>query len=156
MTIQKVSLAAESSPIGGFSEPETKPASARQQVIYLNVSVQRPLPLPNTISLGSLLEEFEADEGMAQHMSDARQELSTALYPDEPDTLSAVRLAAGLSQVQLAERISTSQSYIARVEGGRVDPGTDMVVRIAEALGIDAEQAFRAIRNQVAARGQQI
>lgn len=154
MTIRKAGSAAESSPIGSFSESEAKPASARQRVIYLDVSVQRPLPLPNTVSLNSLLEEFEADEAMAQHMSDARQELSTALYSDEPDTLSAVRLAVGLSQVQLAERVGTSQPYIARVEGGRVDPGTSMVVRIAEALGIDAEQAFRAIRNQIATRGQ--
>ena len=35
------------------------------------------------------------------------------------------RTAAGLSQSQLARRMKTSQSYIARIEGGTVRPSTD-------------------------------
>ena len=35
------------------------------------------------------------------------------------------RTAAGLSQSQLARRMKTSQSYIARIEGGQVRPSTD-------------------------------
>ena len=34
------------------------------------------------------------------------------------------RLRAGLTQTQLAERMKTTQSVIARLEGGRVHPST--------------------------------
>lgn len=45
------------------------------------------------------------------------------------------RTAAGLSQSQLARRMKTSQSYIARIEGGRVRPSTDALERFAQATG---------------------
>jgi len=41
------------------------------------------------------------------------------------------RTAAGLSQSQLARRMKTSQSYIARIEGGKVRPSTDALERFA-------------------------
>jgi ribosome-binding protein aMBF1 (putative translation factor) len=43
------------------------------------------------------------------------------------------RMAAGLSQSQLARRMKTSQSYIARVEGSKVRPSTDALERFARA-----------------------
>jgi transcriptional regulator with XRE-family HTH domain len=43
------------------------------------------------------------------------------------------RTAAGLSQAQLARRMKTSQSYIARLEGGKVRPSTDALERFAHA-----------------------
>jgi len=41
------------------------------------------------------------------------------------------RTAAGLSQAQLARRMTTSQSYIARIEGGKVRPSTDALERFS-------------------------
>jgi ribosome-binding protein aMBF1 (putative translation factor) len=41
--------------------------------------------------------------------------------------------AAGLSQSQLAKKMKTSQSYIARIEGGTVRPSTDALERFAQA-----------------------
>ena len=43
------------------------------------------------------------------------------------------RTAAGLSQAQLARIMRTSQSYIARIEGGKVRPSTDALERFAQA-----------------------
>jgi transcriptional regulator with XRE-family HTH domain len=43
------------------------------------------------------------------------------------------RTAAGLSQSQLAKRMKTSQSYVARIEGGKVRPSTDALERFAQA-----------------------
>jgi ribosome-binding protein aMBF1 (putative translation factor) len=43
------------------------------------------------------------------------------------------RTAAGLSQSQLARRMKTSQSYVARIEGGKVRPSTDALERFAQA-----------------------
>lgn len=48
-------------------------------------------------------------------------------------TLIEARTAAGLSQAQLARRMKTSQSYIARIEGGKVRPSADALERFAEA-----------------------
>jgi ribosome-binding protein aMBF1 (putative translation factor) len=45
------------------------------------------------------------------------------------------RTAAGLSQSQLARRMKTSQSYIARIEGGKVRPSTEALERFAQATG---------------------
>jgi transcriptional regulator with XRE-family HTH domain len=45
------------------------------------------------------------------------------------------RTDAGLSQAQLASRMKTSQSYIARIEGGKVRPSADALGRFAEATG---------------------
>jgi predicted transcriptional regulator len=43
------------------------------------------------------------------------------------------RLRAGLSQVELAERMGTSQSAIARLESGQTLPSTKTLLRFAEA-----------------------
>jgi len=45
------------------------------------------------------------------------------------------RTRAGLSQTQLARRMKTSQSYVARIEGGKVRPSADALERFAEATG---------------------
>ena len=49
--------------------------------------------------------------------------------------LIAARTRAGLSQSQLARRMKTSQSYVARIEGGKVRPSTDALERFAKATG---------------------
>jgi DNA-binding transcriptional regulator YiaG len=49
--------------------------------------------------------------------------------------LIAARARAGLSQAQLARRMKTSQSYVARIEGGQVRPSTRALERIASATG---------------------
>jgi transcriptional regulator with XRE-family HTH domain len=50
-------------------------------------------------------------------------------------TLIETRARAGLSQTQLARRMKTSQSYIARIESGKVRPSTDALERFAAATG---------------------
>jgi ribosome-binding protein aMBF1 (putative translation factor) len=52
---------------------------------------------------------------------------------DLAQVLIEARTAAGLSQAQLARRMKTSQSYIARIEGGKVRPSTDALERFAQA-----------------------
>jgi len=52
------------------------------------------------------------------------------------------RTAAGLSQAQLARRMKTSQSYIARIEGGKVRPSTDALERLAHATRTRLRIAF--------------
>lgn len=126
----------------------SSPASGESHVIYREFSAPVPLPLPGTIPIDSLIAENEADDEMARLMAQARQQLAANLYSDEPETFSALRLSAGLSQAQLAAKAQTSQPYIARVENGQVDPGTDVVARIADAMGVDDGIVFKGIRKQ--------
>jgi transcriptional regulator with XRE-family HTH domain len=49
--------------------------------------------------------------------------------------LIGARVKAGLSQAELAERMGTSQSAIARLESGRVRPSLTTLKRLAEATG---------------------
>lgn len=47
----------------------------------------------------------------------------------------AARLRAGLSQMQVAERMGTTQSVVARLEGGGHPPSMRTVQRFAQAVG---------------------
>ncbi len=49
--------------------------------------------------------------------------------------LIAARIKKGVTQKQLAQKIGTTQSSIARLEGGNVNPSLDFLERIAEVLG---------------------
>jgi len=49
--------------------------------------------------------------------------------------LTKARLRAGLSQAELAQRMGTSQSAIARMENGRSLPSMTTILRLAEATG---------------------
>ncbi len=46
------------------------------------------------------------------------------------------RAHAGLSQAELAERMGTSQSAIARLESGRIKPSTRTLEKLAAATGM--------------------
>ena len=52
------------------------------------------------------------------------------------------RVGAGLTQAQLAERMKTTQSVVARLEGGRVHPSTRTLERIAQATGTRLKISF--------------
>lgn len=51
------------------------------------------------------------------------------------EALIRARTHAKLSQAELAKRIGTTQSAIARLEGGRVSPSVSTLRRYAEATG---------------------
>jgi ribosome-binding protein aMBF1 (putative translation factor) len=50
-------------------------------------------------------------------------------------SLIEARVAAGLTQEQLAKRMQTTQSVIARLEGGKTRPSTHTLERLAAATG---------------------
>jgi predicted transcriptional regulator len=54
----------------------------------------------------------------------------------------ALREKKGLSQRQLAELVGTTQSAIARLEGGRISPSLPTLDRIAAALGAEVTVSF--------------
>lgn len=56
------------------------------------------------------------------------------------------RVQAGLTQEQLAHRMKTTQSVIARLEGGRTRPSTQTLERLAAATGTRLKIAFEPAR----------
>ena len=54
-----------------------------------------------------------------------------------------LREAHGLSQRELAERMHTTQSVIARLEAGGSKPSISTLVRVAEALGVSVDVRFK-------------
>lgn len=58
------------------------------------------------------------------------------------------RVQAGLTQDQLAKRMDTSQSVIARLESGRVRPSTQTLERLAAATGTRLRISFEPASTQ--------
>lgn len=55
------------------------------------------------------------------------------------------RMEAKLTQAELAERIGTTQSAIARLEGGKVSPSISTLRRYAEATGHQLQVGFSSL-----------
>jgi putative molybdopterin biosynthesis protein len=53
-----------------------------------------------------------------------------------------VRIAAGISQQALAERVGISRQALSALEAGRAIPGTDVALKVARALGCQVEALF--------------
>lgn len=131
----------------------SSPASRPRLVFIQEFDGARPLPISDSTSLDDLLGSLQGDLELQAAMHDARREMASTLYSDEPKSLSALRLRSGLSQAQLASLMQTSQPYIARIEAGVTDPGTEVISRIADALGVSETEAFLAVRHQRTTRG---
>lgn len=52
------------------------------------------------------------------------------------------RLALGLTQGELAERLGVSRQTIISIEGGRYDPSLPLALKLAVALGQSVESLF--------------
>lgn len=142
----KACFRAESSTTGTLLQTGSQPKSAGE-VLYFEAKVPVDKPLTGGKPLAALIRKLEAKPDMAIRLEKARRTLGEILEPGS-NSLRALRLAAGLSQVKLAERAGTTQSYIARIESGRLDPGTDMLERLATAVGVPAVKVFAAVRAQ--------
>ena len=57
------------------------------------------------------------------------------------------RVKAGLTQEELAERMHTTQSAIARLEGGRIMPTTRTLEKIAQATGSRLKISFEQMQH---------
>lgn len=85
-----------------------------------------------TKTLRELKDEMLASPDVRQAYEDLAPEYEIAR------AIVRARSAAGLSQAELAERMGTAQSYIARLESGRVLPSTKTLLKVAEATNTHA------------------
>jgi transcriptional regulator with XRE-family HTH domain len=58
-----------------------------------------------------------------------------------------LRLAAGLTQVEFAERCGFYQTYLSRVETGRANPSLNALEVLANGLGMSVFDLFEQVRN---------
>lgn len=66
--------------------------------------------------------------------------------------VAAIRIAAGFTQTSAAAAMGYAQSYLARIEGGYVDPGTSRVAKMAKIYGVPIEVMVTAIEKAQRAR----
>ena len=62
--------------------------------------------------------------------------------------LKKFRREAGLTQVQLSERVGVSPSFIGMLESGRKNPSLNMLFRLADAMGIRASAMLAAMEKE--------
>ena len=74
----------------------------------------------------------------------AEYEKTQPVY-DLMHALVSARVSSGLTQAQIAERMATTQSAVARLEGWTANPSVNTLRRFAEATGTRLRISFEAI-----------
>lgn len=64
------------------------------------------------------------------------------------ETMITARIAAGLTQEEIAKRMSSTQSAIARLEGGKVSPSLETLYKYARAVGVRPIISFERITEE--------
>ena len=124
-------------------------STAPGQVIYVEFPILvKPQILPGAIDIDDLVAEFEQSTESAEAIAKGRQWVAKSFYGNQPSSIALLRLQKGWSQAELAKRASTSQSYIARLELGNVDPQVSTVIKIAKALDVSIASVVEAISHK--------
>ena len=56
--------------------------------------------------------------------------------------LKELRKGKGLSQEELAEKVQTSANYLSHIERGTKNPTLDMLIKIADSMGVELPELF--------------
>lgn len=64
------------------------------------------------------------------------------------EAIAEARATAGLTQAEVAERMHTTQSNIARLEAGRSTPSTRTLEKFADAIGARLKISFEPLRSR--------
>ena len=95
-------------------------------------------------TIDALHREWLKRPGYRKAYQDLEQEFTVAA------ALIAARARAGLTQAQVARRMRTTQTVIARLESGRAKPSTRTLERFARATGTRLRISFEPARQKVA------
>lgn len=89
--------------------------------------------------LRKLHEKWSEDPAYRKAYDELEEEFALAA------AIAEARGRAGLTQEQVAQRMHTTQSNIARLEAGRTTPSTRTLERFAEAIGARLKISFEPI-----------
>ncbi len=95
--------------------------------------------MADTIPLEKLAAKWRKDPAFMREYDALEEEfaLATALIKARAD--------AGLTQEELAQRMGTTQSVVARLEGGRSRPSTTTLAKFAKATGTRLRVSFEVV-----------
>ena len=95
--------------------------------------------MTKTIPLSNLSDDWFKNPEFVREYDALEEEfaLATALIKARAD--------AGLTQEELAQRMGTTQSVIARLEGGKSRPSTTTLARLAKATGTRLRVSFERV-----------
>jgi transcriptional regulator with XRE-family HTH domain len=101
-----------------------------------------------SIPLSKLFDEWHKDPEYVREYDALEEEfaLATALIKARSD--------AGLTQAELAARMGTTQSAVARMEGGKGRPSTTTLAKVAKATGTRLRVSFEAVGAKSVLAGQ--
>lgn len=83
----------------------------------------------NTIGVEGVFEQWRKDPAYVREFQALEDEFALA------ELFIGARGAAGLTQAELADKMKTSQAYVARLESGKEKPSTRTLNRLAAATG---------------------
>lgn len=112
-------------------------------VVLAPITVDAPLPA-GFVDIDALVEQAEQDPVTKQAIAAGRVAIAENHYSSHRP-LSYYRLRNGWSQKELAARMGTSQSYIARLEAGDIDPQVSTLQRLAAVFDVQASVLLDAI-----------
>ena len=119
------------------------------EVSYETTSGTNDLPTTakRGLSANERAERIFVNKARAAAITKGRQRLAKVIEKRNPGyrSLSALRLAAGLSQTELAHKMSMQQPNIARLEKTPGDPSLSTLQKLAKALDVDIAQVIAAV-----------
>lgn len=134
MTPSESLVSANSAPV--FSGVPTAPASSGVVVIFDTIRPIEDVPLPPGFEdIDDLVERLEEPEDQRKLFAVARAEIARKM----PLSLASLRLERGLSQKQLALRMGTSQSHVARIESGSLKIYLETANHLANELNVSLD-----------------
>lgn len=95
--------------------------------------------MSKTIPLSKLSDEWFKDPEFVREYEALEEEFALA------KALIGARAQAGLTQEELAQRMGTTQSAIARMEGGKAKPSTTTLTKLAKATGTRLRVSFEVV-----------
>ena len=95
--------------------------------------------MTKTIPLSKLSDEWFKDPEFVREFDTLEEEFALAR------ALIGARAQAGLTQEELAQRMGTTQSVVARLEGGRSRPSTTTLAKFAKATGTKLRVSFEVV-----------
>lgn len=121
------------------------------QPVHVQRVEARSITAAQHMDIDDLISELcNEDPRLEAAMSVGSKWVSQKFYADQPPSFKKLRTSSGFTQAQLAKKIETSQSYIARLEKGELSPGYDVYKRLSDALGVPAMDIFAVLYDNYA------
>jgi ribosome-binding protein aMBF1 (putative translation factor) len=117
-------------------------------LMFLDERWKASLPVGGT-RVSDRMARLESNPKRAAALARARAKLGAVSARDLHPTLASLRLRAGMSQSQLAQKMGTKQGNVSRWEADPTTMQVLTIMRLAEALGVDDAAIFEIVKASV-------